>query len=146
MASRSDLLQTAQNLVSAYNSLDIEAIMGVRSADCVNTILPASLGFQAMNNEEYAAFFSRNLHLLKDFHLAVHDTLVDEAARKVSMHLTSSATTGIGDYSNEYMVTLHMTEDGRKTDRFDEFADSKYSAEFLSKLYEHKAQTDKANS
>ncbi|KAL9009031.1 MAG: hypothetical protein Q9173_005907 [Seirophora scorigena] len=145
MASRSSLDQTAQTLLSAYNSWDIEAIMDVRAADCMNFIHPASLGVQPMNNEQYAAFFTPNMPMFKDFHLTVHDTIIDEAARKVNMRLTSTATSVMGDYSNQYMVTLQMTEDGRKVERFDEFADSKFSAEFFPKLREFMSQSSKAD-
>ncbi len=144
MASRSSLLGAAQALVSAYKSWDLKEIMGVRSTDCVNSILPASLGRPAMDNEEYASFFAPNIPLFEGFHLTVHDTIIDEAARKVTMHLSSRATTAIGKYDNEYMLTLHMTEDGQKVDRFVEFVDSKYSARYMSELRESIAQSSKA--
>ncbi|KAL8921202.1 MAG: hypothetical protein Q9208_005812 [Pyrenodesmia sp. 3 TL-2023] len=145
MASRSSLFRTAQTLVTAYNAWDLGAIMDVRSTDCVNCILPASLGRPTMDNEQYRSFFAPNLPLFKGFHLTVLDIIIDEAARKVAMHLSSTATTAIGDYSNEYMLTLHITEDGRKVDRFEEFVDSKYSTDYLSKLRDSVAQSSKAN-
>lgn len=70
-----------------------------------------------MDNEEYASCFAPNVPLFEDFRLTVHDTIVDEAAQKVTMHLSSTAITAIGKYDNEYMLTLHVTEDGRKVDR-----------------------------
>ncbi|KAI4093998.1 MAG: hypothetical protein LQ344_002443 [Seirophora lacunosa] len=114
--------------------------MDIRAADCMNFIHPASLGVQPMNNEQYAAFFTPNIPMFKDFHLTAHDTIIDEVARKATMHLTSTATSVMGDYNNQYMVTIHMTEDGGKVDRFDEFADSKFSAEFFPKLREFMSQ------
>ncbi|KAL8907635.1 MAG: hypothetical protein Q9207_001287 [Kuettlingeria erythrocarpa] len=143
MASRSSLLDTAQALVSAYNSWNLKEIMGVRSIDCVHFILPASLGRPAMDNEGYASYFAPNIPLFEGFHLTVHDTIIDQAARKVTMHLSSSGTTAIGKYDNEYMLTLHMTEDGRKVDRFEEFVDSKYSARYMSELRDSVAQSSK---
>ncbi|KAL9601056.1 MAG: hypothetical protein Q9219_002765 [cf. Caloplaca sp. 3 TL-2023] len=92
--------------------------MDVRAANCMNHILPESL---------------------------VNDMVIDESARKVVMHLASTATTIIGDYHNEYMLKLHMTEDGRKVDVFQEFVDSKYSAEYLARLREVLSQSEKAN-
>ena len=50
------------------------------------------------------------------------------------MHATSTAETDIGDYRNEYMLVLHMTEDGGKVERFMEYVDSGYSREFLGRL------------
>lgn len=79
------------------------------------------------------------------FHLTVHDTVIDETARKVVMHLTSTASTPIDEYHNEYMLTLHMTEDGHKVDKFEEFVDSKYSADFMARVREFLSQSNKAN-
>ena len=41
------------------------------------------------------------------------------------------------------MLVLHMTEDGKKVVRFEEFVDSKYSAEFMPRLREHLAGKQK---
>ena len=59
------------------------------------------------------------------------------------MHASITATTDLGDYGNEYMLVLHMTEDGKKVVRFEEFVDSKYSAEFMPRLREHLAGKQK---
>ena len=79
----------------------------------------------------------------RNFHVTVKNTIVDEEARKVAMHASSAAMTDLGDYSNEYMLVLHMTEDGKKVVRFEEFVDSKYSMEFLPRLREHLAGKQK---
>ncbi|KAL8684826.1 MAG: hypothetical protein Q9224_006113 [Gallowayella concinna] len=138
-------LQTAQALVSAYNSWTLENIMDVRASDCINYILPASLGRKVMNNEEYVSFFGPRMAPFRNFNLKVHDTVVDEAARKVVLHMTSAASTDIGDYHNEYMLKLHMTEDCRKVDRFEEFVDSAYSAKYMAELQQHQSEPRKAS-
>ena len=79
----------------------------------------------------------------KNFHVTVKNTIVDEEARKVAMHASSTATTDLGDYSNEYMLVLHMTEDGKKVVRFEEFLDSKSTTEFMPRLREHLAGKQK---
>ena len=70
----------------------------------------------------------------KDFHVTVHDIVVDETARKVVMHASSTASTKLGSYNNEYTLILHMTEDGRKVEKFYEFVDSAYSADYMARL------------
>ncbi|KAI4178766.1 MAG: hypothetical protein L6R41_008221 [Letrouitia leprolyta] len=145
MISRSALLQTADAVVSAYNSWDIQQIMHVRAANCMNYILPTSLGRKPMNNEEYQSFFISSMPAFEGFHLTVHDTVIDETARKVVMHITSTASTPIGDYHNEYRLTLRMTEDGQKIGRFEEFVDSKYSADFMPRVRDFLSQSKKAN-
>ncbi|KAL8650740.1 MAG: hypothetical protein Q9226_005016 [Calogaya cf. arnoldii] len=126
--------QTAQALVAAYNTWTLENIMNVRAFNCMNYILPASLGQTPMDNEKYKAFFAPRMVPFRDFQLTVHDTVVDEAARKVIMHMTSTASTDIGKYCNEYILKLPMTEDCRKVDKFEEFVHSGYSAKFMADL------------
>ena len=79
----------------------------------------------------------------RNFHVTVKNTVVDEEARKVAMHASSTARTDLGDYSNEYMLVLHMTEDGKKVGRFEEFVDSKNSTDFFPRLREHIADKQK---
>ncbi|KAI4242147.1 MAG: hypothetical protein L6R40_004190 [Gallowayella cf. fulva] len=138
-------LQAARALVSAYNTWTLDEIMAIRASDCVNYILPASLDRKAMNNDEYVAFFAPRMPPFKNFNLTVHDTVVDEAPRKVVLHMTSTASTAIGEYRNEYMLKLHITEDRRKIDRFEEFVDSGYSAQFMTKLHQHLSGSTKAS-
>lgn len=87
-----------------------------------------------MNNTAYKAWFEGNMPKYQDFALTVRDTIVDESARKVSMHVTSTAMTEMGEYANEYMMVLHMTEDGGLVERVLEFVDSEYSVRFRREL------------
>lgn len=135
--SRSTLLETAIAVIDGYNTWTPEAIMANRAPDCITQILPASLGRPPMDNERYLAYFAPIMPAFKNFHVTVKHTIVDEEARNVVMHAHSTATTELGDYSNEYMLVLHMTVDGTKLVRFEEFLDSKYSAEYLPQLREH---------
>ncbi|KAK0516664.1 hypothetical protein JMJ35_001267 [Cladonia borealis] len=141
--SRSILLETANAVIESYNTWTPEAVMAYRAPDCIMQILPASLGRQPMNNEQYLAYFTSIMPELRNFHVTVKNTIVDEEARKVAMHASSTATTDLGDYSNEYMLVLHMTEDGKKVVRGEEFVDSKRSTDFLTRLREHLAGKQK---
>ena len=135
--SRSALLETGCAVIDGYNAWKPEAIMAYRTSDCIHQILPASLGRQPMNNEQYLASLTPIIPAFKNFHITATNTVVDEEARKVVMHAYSTATTDLGDYSNEYMLVLQMTEDGTKVVRLEEFVDSKYSAEYLPRLRKH---------
>ncbi|KAI4231781.1 MAG: hypothetical protein LQ349_005396 [Xanthoria aureola] len=132
--------ETAEALVTAYNSYKLENMMDVRSSDCINYILPHSLGQKPMDNEQYMAWVTPRLPPFRNFTLTVHDTVVDEAARKVVLHMTSTASTDLGDYHNEYMLKLHMTEDRRKVDKFEEFVDSGYSSKVMKELLKHQSR------
>ena len=135
--SRSVLLETANAVIESYNTWKPEALVAYRAPDCIHQVLPASLGRQPLNNEQYLAYFTPIMPAFKNFHVTVKHTVVDEEARKVAMHASSTATTDLGDYGNEYMLVLHMTVDGKKVVRFEEFVDSKYSTEFMPRLREH---------
>lgn len=74
------------------------------------------------------------LPAFKDFHVTVHDTIVDETARKVVMHASSTASTTLGPYNNEYTLILHMTDDGRKVEQMYEYVDSAYTADYMARL------------
>ena len=135
--SRSTLLLTVFAVINGYNTWTPEAIMACRAPNCIHQVLPASLGRPPLNNEQYLAYFTPIMPAFKNFHLTVKNTIVDEEARKVVLHASSTATTDLGDYSNEYMLVLQMAEDGTKVVRVDEFLDSKYSTEYLPRLREH---------
>ena len=117
--------------------------MAYRAPNCIHQVLPASLQRPPLNNEEYKAYFIPIMPAFRDFRLKVHDTVVDEAARKVMMHASSTATTDLGPYKNEYVVILHMTDDGRKVERFEEYVDSAYSTDYMPRLREHLAGKQK---
>lgn len=89
-----------------------------------------------MNNEAYASFLTQILPIFRDIHLTVHDTTVDEVENRVVMHVSSKGMTDIGEYGNEYMFSMWMSEDGKMLERIEEFADSKYSVDYFDKLRE----------
>lgn len=132
--SRPVLLETAQSVIDGFNTWTPEAIIAYRAPNCIHQVLPSSLGRSPLNNEQYLAYFKPIMPAFRDFHVTVETQVVDEAARKVVTHASSTATTDLGDYNNEYMLVLHMTEDCGKVERFEEFVDSKYSSEFLPRL------------
>ena len=137
--SRSTLLETANAAIEGFNTWTAESIMSYRAPNCIHQVLPLSLGRQPLNNEQYKAYFLPIMPAFKNFHVAVQSTVVDVEARQIAMHATSTATTELGEYNNDYVLVLRMTEDGTKVERFEEFVDSKYSVEYLPKLREHLA-------
>ena len=131
---RDILLSTAQEVIQAYNTWTPASVLSFRSPTCLHRIRPSTLNYPALTNEQYAAYFNPIMPAFDRFHLTVHDSIVDEVARKVVMHASSSAVTKLGPYGNEYVLILHMTEDGRQVDRFDEFVDSAYSTDYMPRL------------
>jgi ketosteroid isomerase-like protein len=64
----------------------------------------------------------------------VHKEVQDVEARTCMMHASSTANTKKGPYANEYALILTFTNDGKKIEKIEEFADSAYSKEFFAKL------------
>ncbi|MCJ1307163.1 hypothetical protein MMC25_000809 [Agyrium rufum] len=139
-AARETLIATAQTVFDAYNSWSFDAIVAFRTDDCVQQILPASLGRPPVNNTEFEATLKPIMPAFRDWTLTMHDMVVDEVAGKVVMHVSSNAVTDIGPYDNEYILILTMTEDGTKVKKFVQFADSAYSKEYLGSLRAYMAK------
>ncbi|KAI4144770.1 MAG: hypothetical protein LQ340_006538 [Diploschistes diacapsis] len=133
---RNDLITTAYALVNSYRTWTMDAIMSLRSTDCIHRILPASRKQPPRSNEDYRAFFSTMIPVFQDFTPSIkeEETLVDEESRKVAMHIQSHATTAFGDYDNEYMFIVKTTEKGDKVQEIWEFVDSAASNAFFPKL------------
>ena len=127
-------LKTAHAVIAGYDTWTLDAILSYRANNCLHYILPTSLGIKPMNNAQYATYFEPNLPLFRDFKVKVHDTIHDAATQKVSMWATSTAMTDIGGYTNEYMIVLHLNEEGTKVEKLFEYVDSAHSIQFMGKL------------
>ncbi|KAJ8126900.1 hypothetical protein O1611_g6740 [Lasiodiplodia mahajangana] len=137
--------QTALALVEAYNSHDMDKIMGLRTEDCVQQILPRSLGRSQMDNASYAAWLGPLLPHLRGFTVTIDDVTEDAQANKVVLLGHSTASSDIGPYANEYVIVLYMNEAGDKVTKFFEFVDSNNSVTFFPKLREHLEQKARGN-
>ncbi|KAF9210752.1 hypothetical protein BGZ59_009022, partial [Podila verticillata] len=104
---------------------------------CIHRTLPSSDNHPIRNNAEFGTMLETVIPIFRGFHLYIADdkaTVVDTEARKVMLHLKSRAETDVGPYENEYIFTLTMSENGEKVDEIMEFLDSRYTAQFLSRL------------
>ncbi|KAI0415359.1 hypothetical protein F5X98DRAFT_217082 [Xylaria grammica] len=135
--------QTALAVVDSYNKWSMEAIMGLRTEDCIQQILPKSLGRPAMDNAAYEAWFGSVMPHFKNFTVTVDDIIEDPGENKVAIWAHSSASTEVGPYNGEYVLILYMNEGADKITKLLEFVDSSHSVTFFPKLLEHLAQ--KAN-
>lgn len=131
--------RTALAIIEAYNKWDIEAIMALRTDDCVQEIAPKSLGNPEKDNAGYRAWFGPMMAHFRGFTVTVDDLVEDSRANKVVLRAHSRAETVIGPYANEYVLILHMNEAGDKITRMVEFVDTNNSVTFFPKLREHMA-------
>ena len=131
---KSTQLQTAEAVVSAFNSMDIDTIISYRTPGCMRYILPSTLGHPPTDNARYASHLQKLKPIFKNFSLTVNDVVEDKEAHRICMWLKARADTLAGEYVNEYMWTLDFTEDGTKITKVNEFVDTVMNHDFYPKL------------
>lgn len=52
---------TAAALIAGYNAWDIDLMLAPRAPECVQQVLPASLGLKPHDNEQYRKYFEEQL-------------------------------------------------------------------------------------
>lgn len=141
---RDQLLQTAKSALDKYGDLTPESVVAHRSADCVHRLLPASAGVPDRTNREYADFVMELKKTVPNMRLVVQEKgqgsgdgffepMVDEAARRVLVHVKAAGDTPYGPCEAEYFMALRMSEDGTQIVEFVEFVDTAYTLEFIRK-------------
>ena len=139
---KSQLLKTAYSVLDGYNKWDIDAILAPRAPDCTQQVLPLRLGRPINSNAAYREYFNTAVKPhFQNFTIEVLDTVEDPKAHKVAIRARSSAETVLGEYTNEYVLVMHMTDDDQKVLQIKEFVDSEYSQEFFPKLRAYLAQS-----
>lgn len=128
---RDTLIKTANSYIEGFNTNTPQGVIASRTADCRQIICPASVpppwNAPPRSNEEYQGFVVPGFKMLRNVKISLvdgEDMLVDDASRKVLLHLKSSGETDFGPYVNEYMIVLKMIEDGTKIKEIVEFIDS----------------------
>ncbi|KAL6799538.1 hypothetical protein GGI42DRAFT_355135 [Trichoderma sp. SZMC 28013] len=133
--SRSQLIDTANAFIAAYNQWTVSGVLSIRSASCMHRVLPGNR--PARTRAEFGEFLERTIPAIRNFRLHAVDTspwIVDVEMRRVTMHLKSTGESDLGAYNNEYIFMITVSEDGEKVDGILEFLDSLYSSEFVSSL------------
>ena len=79
--------ETANALVAAFNAMDVDTIMSLRSPTCVRQIRPRSLGHEPQSYAATAQSMSRLRTVFQNFRLTVEDVIEDVGARKICLWL-----------------------------------------------------------
>ncbi|KAH0836290.1 hypothetical protein FOPE_04499 [Fonsecaea pedrosoi] len=120
--------------LDTFKDLDLEANLALRTADCVHTIAPATLGVRPnMSNHDFGA----HLLSLKEFILAIPVTpkKIYEGGNLVTVWATSETTfreqakdkdsTVDWSYEEEYIFVFTFNQTGDRIQHILEFVDSK---------------------
>lgn len=123
--------RTALAFIAAFENMDVDASIAVRSPRCTHQILPTSLGIGTKNNEDFRKHLTGLMPLIDKFPVTPIDIL--ESGNIVTIRATSEARfrpaimDGHPDdwqYHGEYLFVFQMNEAGDKIDRILEFLDS----------------------
>jgi hypothetical protein len=129
------LKATALAMVSAFNAMDLNAIMSDswRSPSCVLQYLPLSLERPSLTNDQFKEYFAPRMPTFSNPRITVNDIVVDEKERKVWVWASGTADNVVGPYRNEYVIMMRCGEDGR-AEWIGEFLDSYSTLNFGPKL------------
>jgi len=138
---RDQLLQTAHAYLDAHNEQDLEKIQALCAPTCVHRAGPPTVKSPDRNNEEYNAFNIEVFKILHTYLATITDAVVDDVGKKVALSVEAKATADAGEYENEYVILLKMTEDGKQVvDQYD-FVDSQRMIEWMGKLGDWSKET-----
>jgi len=134
MSLRDQLLQTAHAYTTSHNEQNWERVLALCNATCVHRGGPVSIKNPDRNNNEYIAFNTEVFKMMHTYHAEITDAVTDETNKKVVLYLHAKATADAGEYENEYIITLTMTDDGKEVvDQYD-FIDSQTMVNWIAKV------------
>ncbi|KIW82245.1 hypothetical protein AYO20_06978 [Fonsecaea nubica] len=134
MSLREQLLATAKRYLDAHNQRDFPTIAACCTPSCTHRGGPSSVKGPTRNNDEYVAFNVEVFKMMHTYHAEMTEAIVDETTRKVALFLHAKATADAGEYDNEYIITLTMSEDGKLVDDQYDFIDSHTMMQWIAKL------------
>ncbi|KAJ9613030.1 hypothetical protein H2200_002971 [Cladophialophora chaetospira] len=141
MPTREQLLETAKRYVDAHNSRNVEAIRACCSPSSTHRGGPSSVNGPDRTRDEYVAFNADVFKMLHSYHAELTDAIVDPETRKVAMFLHAKATADAGEYENEYIITVTMTEDGKLVQDQYDFIDSHTMLQWIQKVGQFAQET-----
>lgn len=110
------MVRTAEQWIQGHNERNAVGqarVAALMAAEFVARTYPSSLQAPNKNREEYIAFQSWAIKLFDSFHVTETDMIVDDVQCKVIYYLNAKGTAPAGDYKNEYVHKLILTEDGK---------------------------------
>ncbi|KAF3035622.1 hypothetical protein E8E11_004512 [Didymella keratinophila] len=128
---------TADKLVAAYNAMDVDTIIALRTPDCQRVFLPSSLKYPPQSN----AFFKQNLtaisQIFTSFKIVVDDAIegfASDGYARIIMYVSAFGESPVGEYRNQYVWKMAFTDDGELIREWSEFVDVGMAQDFYPKL------------
>jgi hypothetical protein len=119
--------QTADAVVAAFNIMDVDTLISLRTPTCKRVFLPASLKYPPQTNDEYRDNLNSMKHIFQNFQVTVDDVIEGKSEngdrKKIVMFVRARGDTPVGEYINEYVWRMGFDESGEKVDEWAEYVD-----------------------
>ncbi|KAM0795935.1 hypothetical protein BDR22DRAFT_882858 [Usnea florida] len=127
---------TLDRFIGGWRKWTPEDWMATWSGDCVQKMLPLSLGVPAKSVAQVKVILPRLMEILTNYELHIYEIVHDAPKGKAVVYATSRADTPFGDFkwTNEYAVFVSFTEDGEQINKVEEMVDTAFYQEFFPKF------------
>ena len=119
--------QTADALVAAFNSWDIDTIIALRTPECKRVFLPSSLKYPAQDNEKFRAILLGWKSVLNPLEVTVTDviegTSIETGKKKIVLYIIARGDTPVGAYNDECVWKMGFDDSGGKISEWSEYID-----------------------
>ncbi|CAO2657167.1 Nn.00g032930.m01.CDS01 [Neocucurbitaria sp. VM-36] len=145
--------QTADAIVAAFNSMDIDTIVSLRTPDCQRVFLPTSLKYKPQSNEAYRANLTGMKSIFNSFQITVNDVIEGTSEtstegngqrKKIVMFVSARGGTPVGEYKNDYVWKMAFEEKGARVSEWVEYVDVGMTRDFYPLLMGEMARRAKA--
>jgi hypothetical protein len=132
--------RTADAIVNAFNTADINTLISLRTPNCMRVFQPDALQFEPQTNAQYRASLLAILQVFSSFKITVTDVIegtsefparTDEQEggnaftqkKKIIMYVNARGDTPIGEYVNQYVWKMGFEAGGKRVNEWEEYVD-----------------------
>ncbi|KAI0805215.1 hypothetical protein GGR55DRAFT_283356 [Xylaria sp. FL0064] len=125
-ASKGRRMQTIDTLLDGYSSLSVVKLLEPLAAEFHHQILPETLGMPIRDRDAFTKHAAGVFGVFEEFRM-IRKTIVDDAITGmvvIDVRMLGILKSGKGEWNNECIMMVKLTEDGCKVLDIKEFVDS----------------------
>lgn len=129
-------LETVHTLLDGYSSLYVPTLLKPLSVDFTHHVLPASLGMPMRDRESFSQHAQAIFSIFSEFRM-IPDAIYDDDARGavvVHARMEGITTQGAQRWTNECVMMVRLSSDGREVVGIQEFVDSAKALEMKARF------------
>lgn len=133
---RSARVQTAYAVCESYSSLSPDKLSSHFAEGFHHVALPSTLGMPTRSKEDFQKHAQMIFGVFETFRMTPQEVFEDPAKNTVIVHakMGGDLFKGLGDYENEVILIMQMTEDGSQVVKLTEFVDTATGFKLREKL------------